>query len=180
MPAETEPVGTVSMGWSMIKDGDVVLGARDGAQWQVDGTPTDQPDGSRLVNLVKLDEQAVRHKNIRVRGVVRRVATGAQMRERALAIVQVKLGGEVVAVADDGDERGHACPAVFTDAGHLAAHLLLFHATTTTKNVDGSESTYSQVDGEHRALHHDIAAGNPKPGTVTHWHDPNFDKRSFS
>lgn len=169
-------MGSVPVGWSSIEAGDVVLGARDGRQWSVEAIST-ETGGARTVTLVDLEQQSVRHEGLTVRGVVRRVATGAAMRERALAIVQVKLGGEVVAMQTGGDPRGHAVPAVFTDAGHLAAHLMLFHATTATRNVDGSESTYAQVDGEHRALHKDIEDGKPKEGTVAHWHDPDFDKR---
>lgn len=177
MAPEPEPVGSVMLGWSMVKVGDIVLGAKDGEPWIVKKIAT---EGSQRKVDLQHQESGIEFAGVPVTGTVRRLYTAAQQAERALAVTQVVLGGEVVAKLDHSDERGHACPAVYLDAGHLAAHLLLFHATPPTRNVDGSESTYAQVDGEHRALHHDMAQGNPKEGTVPHWHDPSFDKRSGS
>lgn len=100
------------------------------------------------------------------------VATAAEVHERALALAQVRLGGEVVAHKDgDGPYR---CPERFVDLASLLGHLYLAHlAPGRDPKVPPSfpTATYAEADAWHRDEHTRVLV-------VPHTHEPAFYQRA--
>lgn len=174
--------------WSEIGVGDLVLGA-DGNDWRV--------TARTAVGGVQLTREKDGREHVGTpSGAVERIATAAEISERAVAILQVRLGGEVVAERDEprgGDPAPWRVPDTWVDTGALAAHLHLMHGEYTgwpdpgsrtaieVQGHDGSKTklTRAQLVEQHTTLHADLAAGRPPGGQYRpHVHVPNFYRKA--
>lgn len=117
MTTETTP--------ELLVPGDVILGARDGKEWTV----AEKLDPPGL--LLERGEKEVRVLLHQLPPKVTLVSPAQRSHEAAVALAQVRLGGEVVGVKDGGP---FSTPAHFQDPGQLLAHLYLFHMAATTKD----------------------------------------------
>lgn len=100
------------------------------------------------------------------------VATAAEVHERALALAQVRLGGEVVAHKDgDGPYR---VPERFMDTASLLGHLYVFHqAPGRDPKVP---ATFPQGPMAALVAHHDDE--HTRVLVVPHTHEPAFYQRA--
>lgn len=169
--------------WGQVQVGDLVLGG-DGKEWEV----LDATAGGPLLQRV---EDGLQFRGAPRTATVERVATAAQVHERALAVAQVRLGGEAVA---EQDAKGSPwrVPATWHDAGALAAHIHLMHGGEYTgwpdpgartalevQAHDGTKTklTRAQLVQMHDALHEEMASSHAPARTTPHVHDPDFFKR---
>lgn len=107
-------------------------------------------------------DDGYRHKG-QPTGEVDVISSGAEAREMAIAVVQVRLQGEVVAIEDSGV---YIVPATFPDPGSLLTHAFLMHG------VSLAESGIAELIRKHEWLHRpeNKVAGD----FVEHRHDPEF------
>jgi hypothetical protein len=146
---------------SLLVEGDTIL-AKGGKAWTItataDGELTMERDGkAHTVPLDRLPPQ------------VTLVESAAERHERALALSQVRLGGEVVAHKDaDGPYR---VPASFPDPASFLAHLYVFHTPADRDPKVGvawaAEQDMSALTTLHDALH-------TRTLDTPHQHDPSF------
>lgn len=99
------------------------------------------------------------------------VETAAESMERATALAQVRLGGEVVAVRDGGPYR---VPARFPDLGSLLSHLYLCHQRPERDPKVPAEWPATSL-GEAMAWHDDA---HTRTLVVPHVHDESFYRRA--
>lgn len=161
------------VGPELLAPGDVILGQRDGREWEVV-----EYDGLGTLVLQR-DGKEVQVHGEKLPAKVRLVMTAAEMQERAVATAQVMLRGEVIGIRDDSAEDGlpegtHRVPASFVDVGSMLAHLYLFHQPERKKS-DRTPAVYP-AEGPMAELlrHHDEA--HAAPLFVAHVHDPDFYK----
>jgi hypothetical protein len=96
-------------------------------------------------------------------GEVEVISSGAEARQMAIATSQVWLGGEVIAIEDNGI---HLVPSTFPDPASLLAHAYLLHGVSLV------ETEMAVIIRKHEWLHR---PENKVAGTyVEHNHDPEF------
>jgi hypothetical protein len=96
-------------------------------------------------------------------GEVEVISSGAEARQMAIATSQVWLGGEVIAIEDNGI---HLVPSTFPDPASLLAHAYLLHGVSLV------ETEMALIIRKHEWLHR---PENKVAGTyVEHNHDPEF------
>jgi hypothetical protein len=96
-------------------------------------------------------------------GEVEVISSGAEAREMAIAVMQVRLGGEIVAIEDAGV---YIVPATYPDPGSLLSHAFLMHG------VSLAETGIAELIRKHEWLHR---PENKRAGDFQeHRHDPEF------
>lgn len=164
--------------WRELGLGDLVLGG-DGQEWTVEEL------GVGVLQLSRVSDAKV-FRGVPRTDTIERLMTAQEVSERAVALTQVRLGGEVVATKDEVGgqaDRGWAVAATWFDAASLAAHLFLFHAVgegAPGMRRPGSKTeaaTRTELLEIHDTLHREIESGHAPEGYRPHWHDETFWKR---
>jgi hypothetical protein len=143
--------------WADVQEGDLVVG-KDGYTWTV--TAKDGPQ-------VTLEREGREPFTGRPTGPVQFIDSGKAEMERAVAIGQVVLGGEVVARHSGSRENPWLVPVTFPDAGSMLAHIYLLHG----KVISDEGMTLRALIKEHDDLHREKGVGYQH-----HHHDPDFHK----
>lgn len=154
---------------ALLVAGDVILDSR-GRTCVVEGRDDDNSDGDVVhlrvgdtVHPVPVD---------RLPDQVRLVETAAESMERATALAQVRLGGQVVAVKDaDGPYR---VPARFPDLAAMLGHLYLGHQRPGRDPRVPAEWPATTM-GDAMAWHDDQ---HTRVLVVPHVHDESFYRRA--
>lgn len=147
---------TTPMPWSAIEVGDI-LSIPQGSKTRV-WTVTEIQGSSVTVER----DDGFKHTG-QPTGEVQVISSGAEARQMAIASTQVWLGGEVVAIEDNGI---HLVPSTYPDPASLLSHAYLLHG------VSLAETEMALLIRKHEWLHR---PENKVKGTfVEHNHDPEF------
>jgi hypothetical protein len=110
--------------WSTVRQGDVVLGAKDGKAWEV----IEKFDDGRVT--IKNSEK--RQYTLPVSGPVQIIATAAEIMAAAEATVKITLPGSEVVARIDNVTGVHRCPPTFREAASAQAHCYVLHGKRST------------------------------------------------
>jgi hypothetical protein len=143
--------------WADVSEGDLIIG-KDGFTWAVT---------SRIGNQVTIEREGREPFTGAPTGPVEFIDSSKAEMERAIAVSQVILGGEVVARHGTGTAGDPwLTPVTFPDAATMLSHIYLLHGT-----VGDGEATLSALRKQHDELHRDKGVGYQP-----HHHDPDFYK----
>lgn len=164
MTAETTP--------ELLAEGDMIVGARDGKAYEVVEINNDADDGDPpALHVVLRREGGSKLVGVDLAKLPARITLLSTRREReahALALVQVRLGAEVMATREEG--QPYVTAASFSDPSSLYSHLYIFHFVKD-KPKDGTtypEGALTELVKAHTAMH--------ESGRIaeTHEHSPTF------
>jgi hypothetical protein len=143
--------------WKDVAEGDLIKG-QDGYTWTV----TEKTGGGQ----VTIEREGRDPFTGFPTGQVDFIDSGKAEMERAIAVSQVVLGGEVVARHSGTREKPWLTPVTFHDAGAALGHIYLLHGV-----VGDGTATLSALLKQHDELHRDKGVGYQH-----HHHDPDFYK----
>lgn len=141
--------------WSEIVEGDVVQSAKTGQVYRIERVHGTQFSLSRPDQTIVLNGP---------KGLVERLLSAQAVAERAIATVQVRLGGRVEAVKDDNDI--YQVPVDYVEPGALLSHVYILHG----RHLKESDFLPDMLK-EHAELH---KPDQKALGWVPHHHNPDF------
>lgn len=142
--------------WADVVEGDLIVG-KDKYTWVVT---------AKKGNQVTIEREGREPFTGAPSGPVEFIDSSRAEQERAIALSQVVLGGQVVARHSGSREVPWLTPVTFPDAGSMLSHIYLLHGI-----VGDGEATLRALIKQHDDLHRDKGVGYQH-----HHHDPDFYK----
>lgn len=142
--------------WADVTEGDLIVG-KDGYTWTVT---------NKVGKNVTIEREGRDPFTGTPSGPVDFVDSSKAEQERAIAVSQVVLGGEIVARHSGTRENPWLTPVTFPDTGSMLSHIYILHGI-----VGDGAATMSELLKQHDELHRDKGVGYQP-----HHHDPDFYK----
>jgi hypothetical protein len=148
--------------WLDVQIGDIVAGSND-SMWSVEAKAVGEP-GFFAITLKNCSSGREVSAPVPQEKDVKILISAQAAAEAAEALLQVRLGGQVVGRNEHGVWM---TPDIITHAGAMLAHLYLFHDGLRPQDTDGR--TIEQLTADHHAMHQ-RCVGTKEP----HVHDPDW------